>query len=169
MCKHLFLTGAIQVGKSTVMDKVLQQLDVRVGGFRTGSGVERYQRQRRLYLWDAAGEPVYDDHHCVALLGGGRTVLTERFNALGGEALRRARENAGLIIMDECGFLERDAAEFQAQVLKTLDGDTPVFGVVRQKDGIWTQAIYEHPQVELVTVTEENRSQLPGLLAERWK
>lgn len=170
MCKrHLFLTGEIQVGKSTVVQAVLQQLDVVIGGFYTGSGLERYRRERSLYLWDAAGEPMYDEAHCVALLGYGRQVFPDRFDTLGSEALRRARENAQLIVMDECGYLERNAAEFQAQVLETLDGDTPIFGVVRQQSGLWTQAIFEHPQVELVIVTHENRDTLPAQLVERLK
>lgn len=170
MCKrHLFLTGEIQVGKSTVVQAALRQLDAVVGGFYTGSGLERYQRERPLYLWDAADGPKYDETHCVALLGSGRQVFSDRFDALGSEALRRARERAQLIVMDECGYLERDAAQFQAQVLKTLDGDTPVFGVVRQQSGLWTQAIFDHPQAELVTVTRENRDELPDRLAQALK
>ena len=162
--KHIFLTGEIQSGKSTVMQKVLDGLDVTVGGFCSGSGAERYEPARWLYLWDAARVPVYDAEHRVARLGpDGRHAFPERFDALGCEALRCARESrVDLILMDECGFLERDAKEFQAEVLRTLDGDIPVFGVVRLRSSGWTDAIRNHPKVTLITVTQENRDELPG-------
>lgn len=171
MSKHIFLTGEIQSGKSTVMEKVLAALDVTVGGFRSGSGPERYKSSRWLYLWDAAGEPLYDEANRVAHLSSeGRKSFPEQFDSLGCAALRRAQENqVDLILMDECGFLERDAAQFQAEVLRTLDGDIPVFGVVRLRYSGWTDSIRSHPYVTLITVTEENRDELPEQITELLK
>ena len=164
MSKHIFLTGEVRSGKSTVMQKVLNSLDVTVGGFCSGSGNARNEQERWLYLWDAAGEPVCEENHRVAYITQEeRRAFPERFDALGCEALHRARESkVDLILMDECGFLERDAKEFQTEVLRTLDGDIPVFGVVRLRSSGWTDAIRNHPNVTLITVTEENRDELPG-------
>ena len=162
--RHIFLTGEIQVGKSTVVQKALSGLNITLGGFRSGSGDERYEASRHLYLWDVTEPPICDEFHCVALLSREKGCLPypDRFDALGCAALRRAKETcADLILMDECGFLERDAAEFQAEVLRTLDGDIPVFGVVRLRENSWTESIRSHPNVTLVTVTEENRDALP--------
>ena len=163
--KHIFLTGEVQSGKSTVVEKVLAGLNLTVGGFRSGSGDERYDASRRLYLWDVTEIPVCDDAHCVATLSRekGRVAYPEQFDTLGCAALHRAKASgADLILMDECGFLERDAAEFQAEVLRTLDGDTPVFGVVRLRGNAWTDSIKNHPRVTVISVTEENRDELPG-------
>lgn len=169
MSKHIFLTGEIQVGKSTVVQKVLSRLNVTLGGFRSGSGDERYEASRRLYLWDVTEPPICDEFHCVAQLSHetGRLPYPDRFDALGCAALRRAKDRcANLILMDECGFLERDATEFQAEVLNTLDGDIPVFGVVRLRGNSWTESIRNHPKVTLITVTEENRDALPEQILE---
>ena len=164
MSKHIFLTGEVQSGKSTVLEKVLAALNCTVGGFRSGSGLERHETDRRLYLWDAAGEPILDEIHQVAhITPERRTVFPERFDSLGCTALHRAAESGvDLILMDECGFLERDAEEFQSEVLNTLDGSIPVLGVVRLRSSGWTDAIRTHPNVTLFTVTEENRDDLPG-------
>ncbi len=164
MSKHIFLTGDVQVGKSTVVDRVLAGLSVALGGFRSGSGPERYENGRWLYLWDASGEPICDESHRVAYITPEeRRSLPEQFDSLGCAALRRAKQSeVGLILMDECGFLERDAAEFQAEILNTLDGNIPVLGVVRLRSSGWTDAIRNHPKVTLITVTEQNRDQLPG-------
>ena len=162
--KHIFLTGEVQSGKSTVVDKVLAALNGSVGGFRSGSGPRRHDTSRSLYLWDAAQPPVFDREHCVALLSpGGRQSFPQRFDALGCAALQQAKQaGVSLILMDECGFLERDAVQFQAEVLSTLDGGIPVLGVVRLRSDGWTDAIRNHPNVTLITVTEENRDDLPG-------
>ena len=167
MSNHIFLTGEVQSGKSTVLEKVLAALDCTVGGFRSGSGTKRHESDRWLYLWDAAGEPVYDESHRVAFISSEeRRAFPDRFNALGTAALRQAKEaGVDLILMDECGFLERDATEFQSEVLNTLDGEVPVLGVVRLRSSGWTEAIRNHPNVTLIPVTEENRNDLPGQIA----
>ena len=69
-----------------------------------------------------------------------------------------------LWVMDECGRLERDALAFQRAVLEKLEGDTPVLGVVREGFPGWTKSIASHPNVELITVTEDNRDALPELI-----
>ena len=52
--KHVFLTGAVQCGKSTVVSRVLEGWAGAVGGFRTGFGPDRACPERLLYLWRAA-------------------------------------------------------------------------------------------------------------------
>ena len=164
MSKHIFLTGDVQVGKSTVVDKVLAGLQITLGGFRSGSGPKRHENGRWLYLWDASGDPICDESHRVAYITPEeRRSFPDRFDALGCDALRRAKQaGVDLILMDECGFLERDAQAFQTEVLNALDGDIPVFGVVRLRSSGWTDAIRNHPNVTLITVTKENRDQLPS-------
>jgi len=168
MSKHIFLTGAVQSGKTTVIQKVLARLNRSVGGFCSGSGPDRANEDRPLYLWNASGAPIYDDTHCVAhITADKRQGFPERFNSLGCDALLQAQKHqVDLILMDECGFLERDAAEFQAAVLHALDGDIPVLGVVRLRSSGWTDQIRNHPHVTLITVTEENRDRLPDQIAE---
>ena len=60
-----------------------------------------------------------------------------------------------------------DALAFQRAVLEKLEGDTPVLGVVREGFPGWTKAIVTHPNVELITVTEDKRDALPALLLAR--
>lgn len=161
---HIFLTGNVQVGKSTVLQRVLSSLRVPVGGFCTGFDEQRDQSDRWLYMWDASEPPVKDELHRVVRFADDKPdVLISRFDEIGGGSLRRARESgAQFIVMDECGRLERHAEIFKQEVLTTLDGDIPVLGVVRQGYSGWLDEIRNHPKVTLLTVTEENREDLPG-------
>ncbi|SBW10301.1 conserved hypothetical protein [uncultured Eubacteriales bacterium] len=157
---HLFLTGPVGCGKSTVIQKTVALGGLRVGGFRTGFGPDRREAVHSLYLWNAWEKTVLDEEHTVARFGpGGVISLPKRFDALGCAALDCP--GAELILMDECGRLEREARRFHAAVLRTLGGNTSVLGVVRQGFPGWTRAIAEHPRVELIEVTEENRNALP--------
>lgn len=161
MFMHFFLTGALQVGKSTLVQKVMQSVSVPLGGFRTffPDGM-RNMPEKALHLTDVLQETPMDDQIVVRFTAQGPAADAARFDALGGRLLREARERAGVIIMDECGRLERDALVFQTEVMRALDGKTPVLGVVRQDAGGWTEGIRGHPNVCVITVTAENRDAL---------
>lgn len=161
---HIFLTGDVQVGKSTILQKTISALNCSIGGFRSGFGPYRGRPDSRVYLWDAGGEPVYDeDHVVVRFTDHAPEVLTDRFNTLGVEVLRRARQRqVDLILMDECGRFEGQAADFQAEIFAALDGAIPVLGVVRQGFHGWLDDLRRHPKVTLLPVTPDNRDALPG-------
>lgn len=155
---HLFFTGGVGCGKSTLVDKILAGYRGNIGGFRTGFGPDRESPDRLLYLWCAGGPPRFDNHHgVVRWTGGSPSPLPGQFDALGAASLEGTFD---LLVMDECGRLERDALRFQAAALTRLDGDVPVLGVVRQGFPGWTAQIAAHPKVKLVEVTTENRDRL---------
>jgi nucleoside-triphosphatase len=168
---HVFLTGEISVGKSTVIRKVLASLDIRPGGFVTGFGPERASPDRRLYLNPAWDEPAYDEAHTVARFGGGLPPRPDSvaFDQLGCGYLDACRTWARLLLMDELGPLERDAHHFQRAVLLALDGPIPILGVLKQSGHPWMDAIIRHPSVTVLPVTAANRDTLPQQLAEEFR
>lgn len=53
-------------------------------------------------------------------------------------------------------------------MFRALDGDIPILGVLQQAESEFLHRIARHPQVTVLTVTEENRDALlPELL--RWR
>ena len=162
MKRHIFLTGDIQVGKSTIIQRYLESHpDLRVGGFRTVWKDERWNNKNTLYIVPAAGPDELADSSRVGLREGVfpdriATDYPEAFNTAGVILLRHP-ENYDLILMDEIGIGENTADAFQKAVLSVLDGETPVMGVVRDKPGVLTDAVREHPNVQTVVVTVENR------------
>ena len=170
---HIFLTGAIQIGKTTVLDKTLALLGVTAGGFRTYFGADRRSAHHYLYMSSAAEPRVFTPEHAIVEFGKDadgklrRTVLP-RFAELGLQYLAAAPAYP-LIVLDECGRLEQQLHCFHVQVLALLEGDTPILGVVRQDAMGWLEEIRRHPNVRLITVTEENRDDLPRQLAEYYR
>lgn len=164
---HIFLTGEIQVGKSTVIEKTLTLLNVVPGGFRTYFGADRGCPDKTLYMNSVAGPKLFGQENSVARFCEGQPpqVLMDKFNIYGAALIKSARANSSLILMDECGSLERDAFLLQKEIMEALAGSTPVLGVVKLASSGWTDRIRNHPKVKLITVTEENRDDLPQLLS----
>jgi nucleoside-triphosphatase len=87
------------------------------------------------------------------------------FNNLGVRILRDARESS-LIVMDELGFMESEALAFREEVLRLLDGDAPVLGVLKSKHTPFLDQVRVHTAVKIIEVTEKNRDEIPQMLTE---
>ena len=164
--RHIVLWGERGVGKSTLARRLLEEWRGPVRGFVTRSSPPDADGFRSIYL-HAADDPAPVEHTCNRV---GRTNRTEHtmwpevFDQMGVELLRA--QPGSLILMDELGFLEQDAAAFRRQVLRCLDGNTPVLAVIKHKTHIpFLQEIRSHPRVQLYQVTEENRDDLQAELS----
>lgn len=108
---HLFLTGSVQIGKTTALNKTLELLKVTPGGFRSYFGEDRKSPCRYLYMSSAAEPRAFTPDHAIVKFGQDengapvRTILP-RFEELGLQYLSEA-SSYPLIVLDECGRLEQ--------------------------------------------------------------
>ncbi len=156
---HLFLTGQKGAGKSTLIRGLLAEETGRLGGFFT------VRHEGGVYLLPAAKERTFTLESLLFRCGHGGDPA--RFDDLGCAALA---DTAGcrLLVMDELGPHEEAALRFQAAVFRTLDGSTPILGVLQQAQSQFLDRIARHPRVTVLTVTEENRNTLAAELR-RWR
>ena len=159
MTGHLFLTGPKGVGKSTLIRSLLAEESGPLGGFFT------VKHEGGVYLLPAAQERAFTPENFLFRCGHGGDPA--RFDDLGCAALT---DTAGcrLLVMDELGPHEAEAARFQAAVFRTLDGAIPIIGVLQQAESEFLDRIARHPQVTVLTVSEENRDTL-GEALRRWR
>ena len=159
MTRHLFLTGPKGVGKSTLIRGLLAEEFGPLGGFFT------VKHEGGVYLLPAAQERAFTPENLLFRCGHGGDPA--RFDELGCAALA---DTAGcrLLVMDELGPHEGEAEQFQAAVFRTLDGDIPIIGVLQQAESEFLDRIARHPQVTVLTVSEENRDTL-GEALRRWR
>ena len=159
--QHIVLTGAKQVGKSTLLERLLQHCTVPLGGFLTRSTPRQPDGTHSVYLYPAGSteRPTETQNHIGDACFGLKTTHPEVFETLGVQYL--SCNHAGLIVMDELGFMESDAKNFCRAVLNLFDGDTPILAVCKDKPGIpLLDAVRSHPNTKLYTVTEQNREEL---------
>lgn len=154
---NLFFTGDRQIGKSTALKRLIDLCPGRVRGFATVF-CDRSALPKELYIQPWGEKAVFSSDRLAARLYGDRKeVYPEVFDSIGSELIRTAN-GADAIIMDELGFLERDAEEFRLSVRDALLGETPVIGVIRadmSEDEGWAAQL-----AHVLTVTYENRDSI---------
>ena len=156
---HYFLTGVIQVGKSTIIKKLVSSLGLDAGGFMTrwtGTGSGRVLILAPFGADIVGGTEIYT----AAVYENGKMIpYIGVFDTAGPRILADSRKH-DVIIMDELGFLESQSYAFQEAVMKTLDSDVPVLGVIQPRDTMFLNAVRARPDVRLITVTVENRDRI---------
>lgn len=159
MIRHVFLTGEKQVGKSTLLQKILAQYDGTVGGFYTVRTNEFLGNRYSVHLIRAGENHKMTKENFLFLCGDRDAMVERRFDLLGCQALQDAK-SCSLIVMDELGPHEERAEKFGEAVTELLDGDVPIIGVLQKTAGCCWSQIAAHPAVKIVEITKENRDTL---------
>ncbi len=168
---HTFLTGDLQVGKSTIIARFLEQTGLRVGGFKTVAQPWS-ETGSDIFLIPADGTGVFADENRIisrkrSESGCQMQVYPLVFDAKGASLLNKTSP-CDLMIMDELGFTENDALAFQRAVFACLDGIRPVLGVVRSKQTPFLDRVRAHPKVRVIEVTTGNRQDVLRQLLQEW-
>ena len=167
---HIFLTGDIQVGKTTVIRNFLSRSGLSADGFMTYWESDSDGR-RSLYLAPYNSDLRADKKYLIARDGSQRLLRAEDmksvFDIHGVEMLNNSG-TCNVTVMDELGFLESEAYAFQNAVFERIAGDAPILGVIRSRQTAFLDALRSHPDVETRDVTAENRDAvLNWLLSKR--
>lgn len=153
--EHIFLTGEVGTGKSTLLRRLVEAHAWNLGGFASLWLPE--QTGRALWLTPYGADP-RTGWVAAREDGQGRTVFPEAFDCAA--RLLTAAPGTDWLIADELGIFERNSPAFQQAVLAALDGDVPMLGVIKPKHTAFLDAVRAHPAVRLYTVTPENRETL---------
>lgn len=160
--RHLFLTGDKQVGKSTLLRRLMAARGLECAGFETQAFFLNGER-RGFTLHGRVDMPPYqNDCICCARIGERRSVpVLPVFEENGVLMLQRSLASpAPYILMDELGRLEREAGGFIAQIEACLDADKRVLGVLQKCGSAHVARIAQREDVSVLTVTPENRDAL---------
>ena len=109
---HVFLTGPVQIGKSTLLRTSLDALQPqKLGGFRTVSAQPQADGSRPVYLHPACSpDELHESANRVGIRRPGLGIVSfpAAFETAGLAALAGA-EDCDLLLMDEIGRMERRA------------------------------------------------------------
>ncbi|ATW24916.1 hypothetical protein DCMF_09155 [Candidatus Formimonas warabiya] len=166
---NIFLTGKIQMGKSTLINRILAGFPGKVAGFRTLPYVENGQING-FYIESISEKPRPKELAFIARCRDNDhwEAFPLIFEQLGTSILKNSlAQEPDLIILDELGFFERNAMQFHIQVFEVLNSPIPVLGVLKQYDDKFLNAIRRREDVELITITERNREEMFQILEKR--
>lgn len=165
--KNLLLTGPPKAGKTTVIMAVSDALGERADGFYTKELKERGKRKGFLLI-SLRGEEGLLAH--VDLKQGPKvgkyTVNLDDLESIGATAMRRARREKAIVIIDEIGRMELFSDVFKKEVLRTLDSPCRVLATVREAKEPFCDSIKRRGDVKVIKVTEGNRDTLPQTIVD---
>ena len=160
---HLFLTGDKQVGKSTLLNRLLDYWNLPAAGLRTrrfliDGQLKGHCLESLLPDWPEELNRI----PCVIRLNANRcTGVIPAYDQVGAAMLKASRQsNARLILLDELGKTERTAEAFMAEVQACLDGPIPVVGVLQNCDFPLKEQLLARADTRIVTVSCDNREAL---------
>lgn len=160
--RHLFLTGDKQVGKSTLLRRLIEVRQLDCAGFETQAFFLNGERRGFTLHGRVEMPPYQNDCICCARIEEKRAVpVLPVFEENGVLILKRSLASpAPFLLMDELGRLEREASGFIAQVEACLDADKRVLGVLQKCNSAHVARIAQRADVTVLTVTPENRQEL---------
>ena len=168
--KHLFLTGEKQVGKSTLLRRLIEEKQLDCAGFETQAFFLHGERRGFTLHGRIDMPPFENDCICCARVGEKKAApVLETFNRNGVSILQRSLESdSPYILMDEIGRLECRAEAFCTQVRAALHGNKRVLGVLQRCDSPLVDEIMHREDVTVLSVTQENREALFAMLCQNF-
>lgn len=164
MKPNLFLTGPPRVGKTTLILRALVGLpsericgfvtrELRRDGKRVGFAAETLDGESCVLAHVDTRSPYRVGRYCVDLAA---------FEALALPAIDPVLVSAPLIVIDEVGKMECFSARFRESVVEAVESDRAVLATIALRGDRFIEGLKAHPEVKVLTVTQQNRDELVG-------
>lgn len=159
---HALIVGDRGVGKSTLIHRVLKELNCPVFGFETKKEAQPEDPLLGcpIYIYEAGKPHRQTPENLIAYhRAADPAAVTAAFDRYAPRLMEPA-PGAAVVELDEIGFLEANSKAFCRAVLGLLDGERPVIAAVKDRDIPFLNAIRTHPAARCFHITEENRDAL---------
>lgn len=162
--RRIAITGKPGVGKSTIITKVIDKLDTSIGGIQC-SEMRKDGKRVGFSIKDiATGETGILSHiGCTGPNVGRYHVNMQDLDGIGAVAVRGA-VGCDLVVVDEIGPMELKSTRFISAVEEVLGSDIPMLVVVHHSSR-HPLAQRIHKEFEVIQVNEQNRDDLPEIIA----
>ncbi len=168
MPNNILITGDKYVGKSTIVKRILDKLNLKPGGFvvgRTGNidqwlsfyladpldyyfhwqGKNSARFKKKCQIFATREHPAHDWE-----------VRPEVFDDKGVQFLETGKNFRDIVIMDELGRFELKAFEFQKRVFEIMDSPKPVLAVVKDEHNEFLDKVRNRKDISMYRVKSKN-------------
>jgi nucleoside-triphosphatase len=165
--QRIFLTGEPGCGKTTVVLRICESL--RDLGKKPGGVISSEIRQRGVRTGFKVEDLITQEIGTLAQVGeragphvGKYTVNLQDIERVGVSAIKRALEEADVVIVDEIGPMELHSKPFILVVENALASSKHLVATIHKRASHpLVTAIKSNPAYKVIEVTPENREQLP--------
>ncbi len=168
--KNIFVTGAIHIGKTTILNNVMNVFpQLKIGGFRTVPIFEKDKKKGFVFESLEGKKKIFAhvDLHSGFLFDIYKFDYTV-FEEIGVYSLENALLNSDLILMDEIGLMERQTAKFRQLIVNCLNSSKLVLGAYQERAAWFKNILNERGDTKIIHVSKINRAfiaeQIIGLI-----
>ena len=161
--KNILFTGPPRCGKSTLIHKIVQKINIPATGFFTREILERDRRVGFSINTLDRKEGVLAHEQIKSRWRVGKYgVNLSDIDRIAVPSMMPATSDQ-LVVIDEIGKMECFSELFKKTLEGVLDSDLQVIGSIAMKGDRFIQKIKERSDVLLVTVTPQNRDELVNM------
>ncbi|OBR90752.1 NTPase [Clostridium ragsdalei P11] len=158
--KKIFFTGEKGIGKSTLLEKVIENIDCSIGGF-----IQEKEFAEGMKIFKVISLYNPDDNYIMGRYDMKKEKMhmdMDIFNVIANDVLLKSLYSRDLIVLDELGFMEENAPLFKDTIFKILNSDKHVIGVLKECDGDFVQKIAKREDVQVIRIDKNNRNFMEG-------
>ena len=160
--KNILLTGKPGVGKTTLILKVLRNLNCYARGFYTQE-IRKGNTRVGFELIEIGGERRevfahidFDKRYRVGRYGVDISILEE----IGVKSIKRGVTDKKIIFIDEIGKMELYSQRFQEAVTLALNSLSPVLATITRSSIPFVNDVKQRKDVTILEITRNNRDEL---------
>ena len=161
---NILITGPPRCGKSTVIEKVVERIDLPATGFSTREIREKDRRVGFSLTTLDGREGILAHQNLRSRFRVGKYgVHIKDIEEIAVPSIIPSTEGE-VVVIDEIGKMECLSLKFREALAEALDSPNLVIGSIAQKGGAFIQGIKKREDVVVITVTPQNRDILVGKL-----
>lgn len=159
---HALIVGSRGIGKSTLIRRVLKELNRPLFGFETKKedALADEVKGSPVYIYDAGTEHLQREDNLIGYCNQQHSAAMKAAFDRYAPKLRETVPDGCVVELDEIGFMEAKSEAFCDAILSLLDGNAPVIAAVKDKDIPFLQTVRAHPNAVCFYITPENRDAL---------
>lgn len=180
MPHNIVITGKKYIGKSTIVRRIIDKLDLKPGGFVVGRNgaldqwLSFYLTDPLVYYENQDKKDLNFEENCQIFakrenIDAEWDVRTGVFNKLGVKLLEKGLKSRDIVVMDELGRFELKAEKFQQKVFEIFDREKSVIAVLKEEHNDFLDKIRSRDDVNIYRIKKDNHDTIYNKIYEELK